>query len=290
MSRRRQTKAIVLIGLIVGTFFMAASIKWIYDPIGMATGGFTGIAIIIKGMTQALVAGGIPLWFTNLLLNIPLFAIGYRTMGKGFVGKSFFSTIMLSVWLYLLPEWNPIGSDFMLAAVIGGAIGGVGIGLVFRLQATTGGTDMAATLLQRHIRHYSIPQIMLSLDAMIVLVGAYTFGIKVALYAVISNFILSKVSDAILSGMRDAKVAFIITDKSEELAKAIMNYIQRGITSIPATGMYTGNGRNALYCVVSKKEIAHLKDLVLDIDEKAFFTISDATEVFGEGFLEKTKH
>lgn len=269
-----------------GTGCMALGIQWFFDPSGLVTGGFTGIAIIVRQMSLTITEGGIPLWMTNLILNIPMFLIAWKMKGRRFVGRTAVATVLLSVWLYVISPVNMAQDDPLLAAVFGGVIMGVGIGLTLSAKATTGGTDMAAALIQSKLRHYSVVQIMQIIDGLIVLFGLYIFGLKAGLYAVIAIYITSKVSDALMEGMKYSKAAFIITDHYEEMAQALMERLNRGITGISATGMYSGNKKCMLYCVVSKKEIVDLKETVVEIDSRAFVIVSDAREVIGEGFIE----
>ena len=178
--------------ILVGTGLMALGIKSIYDPIGLVTGGFTGIAIIVKELSGAIVEGGIPLWLTNLVLNVPVFLVALQRKGKQFIGRTAAGTCLLSVWLYVLPEVDLVAGDYTLAAIFGGVITGVGMGMILLARGTTGGTDMVAALIQQKLRHYSIAQIMQVLDGAIVLLGLYLFGVQPALYAIVSIFIVSK--------------------------------------------------------------------------------------------------
>ncbi len=272
--------------IVLGTGLMALAIKCIFDPIGLVTGGFTGIAIIVKGFTEDLVEGGIPLWLTNLALNVPVFLVALCIKGKQFIGRTAAATFLLSAWLYVIPEGNLVSGDLLLASVFGGVLTGVGMGMIFLARATTGGTDMVAALIQHKLKHYSIAQIMQVLDGAIVLFGLYLFGLKPALYAIVAIFIVSKVSDGLMEGFKFSKAAFIITERAEDVAKAIMENMDRGVTGLRARGMYSGRDRMMLYCVVSKKEIVVLKELVLKMDRDAFVIVTDAREVLGEGFLE----
>lgn len=272
--------------IVIGTGLMSLGIKCIFDPAGLVTGGFTGIAIIVKGLTEGLTPGGIPLWLTNLILNVPVFLLAMRLKGKHFIGRTAVATFLLSGWLYILPEVDLLKGDYTLASVYGGVITGIGIGLIFVAKATTGGTDMVAALIQSKLRHYSIAQIMQILDGIIVIFGLYLFGIQRGLYAIVAIFIVSKVTDALLEGFKFSKAVFIITDKYDEVARMIMEQLNRGVTGLNATGMYSGSSKCMLYCVVSKKEIVDLKELVLEIDKTAFVIVTDAREVLGEGFQE----
>ena len=272
--------------IFMGTGIMALAIQCIFEPIGLVTGGFSGIAIIIRKMTAGIVEGGVPLWLTNLALNVPVFIAALIIKGRKFLGRTVIGTVLLSFWLYVIPQVDLTQGDYMLSAVFGGVITGIGIGFVLLAKATTGGTDMVSALIQKYVRHYSVVQILQVIDGMVVLTGLYVFGLKPALYAIVAIFITSKVSDALMEGMKYSKAAFIITDCYKEIADAIMIQLDRGLTGLDATGMYSGDKKTVLYCVVSKKEIVELKDIVAKIDPKAFVIVTDAREVFGEGFLE----
>ena len=273
--------------IIVGTGLMSLAINSVFDASGMVTGGFSGIAIIIKAWTKGLVNGGIPLWVTNCVLNIPLFFIAWRVKGFSFIKKAILGEISLSVWLAIQPVFHLAGDDLLLAALYGGVIQGVGIGLVFLGGGTTGGTDMMAALIQKYLRHYSIAQIMQFIDGLVVIVGMYVFGIQRALYAIIAVYLVTKVSDSLIEGLKFSKQTFIITEKPDEVAKVIMEDLDRGATGICGKGMYSGQEKTIIFCVVNKKEIVKLKELVDDIDPDAFVIVSDAREVHGEGFIEK---
>ena len=176
--------------------------------------------------------------------------------------------------------------DYMLAALFGGAFTGIGMALVLKAGATTGGTDMVAAIIQSHMRHYTVVQVMQVLDAAIVILGLYVFGLRPTLYAVVSIFVSTKISDAFLEGFKTSKAAFIITNRYEEVAEQLMDELDRGVTGLHAQGMYTEEKKCVLYCVVSRKEIVRVKEIVNDVDSSAFVIVSDVREVLGEGFLE----
>ena len=273
--------------LIVGTGLMSLAINSVFDAAGMVTGGFSGIAIIIKAWTKNLIEGGIPLWVTNCVLNLPLFVIAWKVRGFSFIKRAILGEISLSVWLAIQPVWNLAGNDLLLSALYGGVIQGVGIGLVFLGGGTTGGTDMMAAIIQKFLKHYSIAQIMQVIDAMVVLVGMYVFGVHKALYAIIAVYLVTKVSDGLIEGLKFSKAAYIITGKPKEISDMIINDLDRGVTGINARGMYSGQDKLMLFCVVNKKEIIMLKEKVDKIDPDAFVIVTDAREVHGEGFIEK---
>lgn len=291
MQRILNKKSIVwdYIMVIIGTGLLATSIKCLYDPMGLVTGGFTGLCIVIKEVTEGIVDGGIPLWLSNLILNIPLFLVAWKVKGKRFIWRTIIGTFLLSAWIYVIPAVDLTQQDYFLVAVFGGCIGGAGMGLILLGRATTGGTEMVAVLLQHFLRHYSVVQIMQVLDAMIVLFGLYMFGIKAGMYAIVAIFVTTKVSDGLMEGFKYSKSAFIITDHYEAVADRVLQELDRGLTGLYAKGMYSGADKCMLYCVVSKKQIVELKDIVSEIDPDAFVIVSDVREVLGEGFLEYNK-
>ena len=272
--------------IIVGTALMATAITSCFDAAGLVTGGFSGIAILTKAGTKSLYGNGIPLWVTNLVLNIPVFLLAAKIKGVVFVKKALLGDLSLTVWLAVLPAWK-LSGDFLLVALYGGLLQGVGIGLVFLGGGTTGGTDLLAAIIQNFMRHYSIAQIMQFVDGAVVLVGMYVFGVERALYAIIAVYLVTKVSDGIIEGLKFSKSVYIITEKPDEVSRMVMEDLDRGITGISAKGMYSGQDKLMLFCVVGKKELVHLKEMIDEIDPNAFVIVGDAREVHGEGFLEK---
>ena len=269
-----------------GTGIMAFAIKSTYDPIGLITGGFTGIGIMLRRLTTEFVKGGIPIWLTNLLLNIPLFLAAFKLKGGRFLGRTMIASLLLSFWLGLIPDCDLAGGDYLLASVYGGVMTGAGIGLVLSAQVATGGTDLIATLLHMKFRAYSIAQILQMIDGVIIIAGIYVCGIRASLYAVFAVYITSRVSDLITEGGKFSKAVYIISDQYEQIADAVMHQMNRGTTLLPAVGMYRGEERSMLFCIVSKKEVVTLKEYIKNIDVHAFVIVTDAGEVLGEGFLE----
>ena len=266
--------------MLLGTAIMAVAIKMVFDPVNLVTGGVSGVGIIVKELAE------VPLWLTNTILNIPLFAVAFVVKGWKFIRRTLVATVGLSFFLYILPDISIGMEDIFLSALFGGVISGVGTGLVFMARSTTGGTDLLASVLQHYLRHFSVAQIMQVLDGIIVLAGAWIFGLNYALYAIIAVFAVGKVTDGILEGMKFSKIAYIISEKPDEIAAAVMKELERGVTGLSGTGMYSGNAKNVLFCVVSKKEIVQVKDIVSKIDADSFVIVTDAREVLGEGFIE----
>lgn len=267
----------------VGTFLIGFGIKNLYDPVNLVTGGASGIAIIMKELLN------MPLWLTNAAVNVPLFIGAYYVMGWQFIKRTLYATAVLSAALYILPEWQLAGDDLFLSAIFGGILSGMGTGMVFLVNCTTGGTDMLAALLQKKMPHYTTARIMQVLDGLIVLAGATVFGVRTALYAVAAIFCLGKVTDGIIEGLKFSKQAYIISDYYQEIAEAVMERLGRGVTGLAGTGMYSNAEKKVLFCVVSRKEIVELRRIAAEFDPDAFLIVSDVREVFGEGFIENDR-
>lgn len=272
--------------IFVGTALMSIALNSAFDINGLVDGGFSGIAIILKSLTGNIVEGGIPLWLTNIVLNIPMFILGVKIMGGKFLAKTIWGTVCLSFWLLVMPIFPLVKGDLVLTVIFGGVLQGTGVGLVFLGKGTTGGTDMVATLIQHYVKHMSIARIMQIVDAGIVVAGAFVFGPIKALYAIVAIFVVAKVTDGLMEGLNYAKAVYIITDKHEEIAGQLLHGLDRGVTGIHARGMYGKTERMMLFCVVGKKQIVQLKEAVAQADPKAFVIVTDAREVLGEGFIE----
>ena len=271
--------------IIAGTLLMSIGINLAFDPLGLVCGGVTGLAIVIKHLTLGVIEGGLPVWLSNLLFNGPLFVAALIMKGKKYIVKTMFATIMLSVWVYLVPVYQ-LFDDYVLAALFGGVMTGAGIGLVFARMATTGGTDLLSALVHEKVKHFSIPQLLAVVDGAIVVLGAIVFGVENAMYAIAVVYLTSKISDGILQGVKFAKMAHIISDKADEIAEVILTDVDRGATGVDVKGMYSKENKKMLICVVTKKEIVELIDIVHKIDPSAFVIVNDVREVMGEGFIE----
>lgn len=270
----------------VGSFLMALSINIVYEPLGLVTGGISGLAIIIKEITRTIWEGGFPVWLFTVLVNVPLFLMGIKVLGLKTMYNVFFGTIALIISLMIIPIYDFQFNDMLLSSVVGGAISGLGMGLVFSAYASTGGTDLLASIIHKYRRHISVPFILTFIDGAIVVLGALVFGLGNALYAIIAIYITTKVSDGLLEGLKFAKMAFIISDDYDRIAQEIMTTLDRGVTGLSSTGMYSNKDRKMLFCVVSKKEIVKITEIAKRIDKNSFVIVNDVREVMGEGFIE----
>lgn len=276
--------------IILGTTILACAINLFFDKQDLVTGGVTGLAIAIKALSEPYFNGGIPLWLTNIALNIPLFLAGTLLIGKGFGAKTLFATFYLSFALYYTKFIPAPPADILLSSLFGGVLAGIGLGLVFIAAATTGGTDLAASIIQHFFKHFPVGQTMMILDAIIIFSGVVIFGPIKSMYAIISVYITGKVLDNVLEGIHFSKAVFIISDKGELISNEIMKKMDRGVTGLCGRGMYTKQEKEVLLCVVSKKEIFKLKEIVRNQDTNAFVIVGDVKEVLGEGFIEHERN
>lgn len=265
----------------IGAFIMAFAIKNIYAPVNLVTGGVSGLSIILNKMAY------VPLWVTSFVINVILFIAGLKLLGWKYIRKTTFTTAMLSFALAIIPSMNPFNGDMIISAIFGGVCTGVGVGLIVRCGTSTGGTDTLAYIIRLKLKDRSVVEIMRILDGIVVIIGIYFFGIKPAMYALITVYVVTWVSDGIVEGVNFSKQAFIVSDKSEEIAKAIMEKLHRGVTEIDAKGMYTRKDKQMLFCVIRRKEITPFKEIVASIDKNAFVILSDSKEVFGGGFIKE---
>lgn len=268
----------------VGCFLLAIAIELFYLPHNLVTGGFSGLGIIIARVSENVLGTQIPVSVSNLALNLPLFIATFFILGFSMVVRSLYATVALSVSLAIATYLPPIHTDLFLAAVFGGVIAGVGIGLVIVRFGTTGGTELIALIIQKYLPHFNVSKLIFIIDCAIILVGLFAFGAENCMYAIISVFVCAKLIDMVVEGVSFAKVVYIITDEYEDVSSQILTILDRGVTGLESVGMYTGKQRVTLMTVIPVKEIPKLKEIVMSVDEKAFLILSEAREVHGEGF------
>ena len=278
-----ECKKIILV--FVGCLLLAVAFNMIYDPCGMVIGGVSGLGIVIKSLTEQIYPGGLPLWITTLLLNIPIYLVSFLLRGKKFVLNTLLGTLMLSLALYLVPTMDIVQGDKMLACIFGAVFGGTGAALVLMTMSSTGGTDMLGVALSKYYHGRNVSEIIGLLDGVIVIAGAFVFGLYSTMYAVLSVFIYSKICDTVLTGQRDGKMFYIISRENEAIADEILS-LERGVTGMDIRGMYTGESVSMLMCVVYRKEVVPIKKIIHKHDPKAFIIISDVRDIRGEGFIE----
>ncbi len=279
--------------IILGSVFTGFAINIFLVPYKIAPGGVTGIATIIFYISNEI----LPVGTLMLLLNLPLFIFGMKYIGRRFIMRTLFSTVFLSVVVdFAEPLTDRIiaqleleklssGPDFMLFAIFGGFFMGLGLGLVFKSGATTGGTDLAAKIAHHFIPSLTMGKALMFIDGAVIVLAAIAFrSFLLALYSILALYITTKIVDIILEGMNFAKVVYIISDHAEEIADKIMQELDRGITALNGTGMYTKSEKKVLFCVLQRGQLPELKILVKKVDPFAFVILGDVTEVLGEGF------
>ncbi len=265
------------IWMTVGVGIAVAGLNLFLVPNTIAAGGISGIATILYHLFN------VPLGLTIVVLNVPLFLFGFRAVGKSFAIRTAYSLMLYSVAAEVIPV--PAAQDHFLGCVYGGVLVGIGIGLVVRSGGSTGGTDMAAKMLSTHFRSVGMGTFVFCIDFVVIIASGLLFEPEVALYALASLFVTSKLIDAITVGLSAAKAFYIISEKNQELAAAIMEKLQRGVTLLNAKGMYSGSEKSVLLCVLPwRTEGVRLKRLVRSIDPSAFVIVADVSEVLGEGF------
>lgn len=279
--------------IVTGSALVAIAMDIFLVPNKIASGGATGLATVLFHVSN----GFLPVGAVILAVNVPLFILGMKVMGRLFLIKSAVSTVLLSVMIDLfepfaadftrkyLSDFKSTGieTDLLLLCIFGGVLMGTGIGLVFRAGGTTGGTDIAATLLSRIFQNATIGQILLVIDGIVVLFAAIAFkSFLLALYAIVVIYISTKIIDTILEGVNFAKAVYIITDYPEEIADIILKQLDRGVTAFDGTGMYTRKDKKVLFCVLERTQIPKLKNIVKAHDPKAFIVMNDIREVLGE--------
>ncbi|WP_035425391.1 YitT family protein [Halalkalibacterium ligniniphilum] len=264
--------------ILVGSAIVALAFNLFLLPNQVASGGVSGISTILK------YAFGAEPAFVQWAFNIPLFFLGILLLGGLRYGiKTLVGTLFLPFVVLLTSGLQPATNDPLLAAIFGGIGVGFGLGTVFRANASTGGTDLAAQIIQK-FTGLSVGTCVLLMDGLIVITSAFVFGIEFALYALIALFVTGKTIDLVQIGVGYAKVALIISNHQEEVRLGILRDVDRGVTKLHGYGGYTNQERPVLMCVVNQHEVTKLKQVVRSIDPHAFVVVTSATEVLGEGF------
>lgn len=275
LSQRERLMAWVQI--VVGCIIGAAAYPTFLNPGKIAPGGLTGVAMILNHLW------GWEIGITSLLLNIPLFVICYRTMGRLFAFRSLVATILFSLAIDLLPL-REITVEPILGTLYGGILLGIGLGFILRGGATTGGTDMCARLVHKYLPFMSVGMFLFMIDCVVVVAAWIFIGSSEALYALICIFVSGKAVDVVMLGLSQNKACFVITDQWEKVSRRLLDEMERGVTQLSARGAYTGMERPVVLCVLPPQEVARLKEIVRQEDEKAFMFITEAHEALGEGF------
>ncbi len=266
------------LAVVLGALITALALDWFTIPNRIAAGGVSGLATVLHYLF------GLPVGLTMLALNVPLFLAAVRVLGGQFGLKTLIGAVTLSLFVDgLAPILRPLTNNALLAALYGGVLSGVGLGITFKWGGSTGGTDLAALLLNRYTKR-GVGQSLMAIDFGIIAAAGIVFGAELALYALITLFLTSKAIDVVQEGVAYAKAAYIISDPADVIGRRVLVDLSRGATAVQGRGLYTNEERPVLFVIVARAEISDLKRIVHSVDPKAFVVITEAHEVLGEGF------
>ena len=265
---------------VVGCVLYAIGVNCFSVPNSIAQSGVTGLAVIFNHLFD------LPVGTVNFALNIPLLILMLIYLGKGLFLRTLWVTVILSTAIDVVAIFAPeYTGDKILAALFCGLFQGAGLGLIMITGATSGGTDIVARLAHKRWPHITVGSVVLVADAVVVTAGMFVFGsIESGLYAIILIYVSTKVIDSMIYGTGNGKMLMIVTEKADEVSKAIVTSSPRGVSIIPAIGAYTGNEKNILLCVARKQEISGIIKTVKSVDDKTFIIVSEANEILGKGF------
>lgn len=268
-------------GLItVGILLVAISVAYFFEPNNIAAGGITGLAIVINHYIPFISVGPLV-----LIMDAFLFIIALIVIGGKFGAKTIYSSVLLSTSMWIMQTFLPFNftNDLMLATIFGTLISAGGMAIVFNANASTGGTDIIAKILNKFF-HFNIGRSLLMVDFLVTLLGAITFGINIGLYGLLSVIVNGIVIDKIIAGFNVKSGITIISDKNKEISKYILNELKRGCTFIKGIGGFTEKDVSLLYTILDRRELIKLKNYIIELDKRAFITVGEVHEVMGEGF------
>ena len=271
-----------MIYTIIGCVFISAGIVFFLLPVKISAGGFSGIATVTYYLFELKM--GYVIW----ILNIPLLIIGFFRIGKYFFFKTMFATWFLSFCIDFFENMNIILNinDVLLSAIYGGVIIGIGTTCIFKANNSTGGSELLIQIILSYKNNLKVSKLLIIIDSFVVLLNLLVFRqIEIVLYSFIVIFLNSKIVDVSIEGVNFSKTVYIISDKTKEISDKILNDLDKGVTGIYGKGMYKGNDKLILMCVIKKRDLLKLKDIVKRIDKSAFMIISDAVDVYGLGFI-----
>ena len=274
--KRESIKEFALIT--IGIFLVAISVVYFFEPNNIAAGGITGLAIVINHYIPFISIGPLV-----LMMDAILFIVALIVLGAKFGAKTIYSSFLLSTSMWIMQTFIPINitNDLILATIFGTLISAVGMAIVFNANASTGGTDIIAKILNKFF-HIEIGKSLLIVDFLVTLLGAVTFGINIGLYGLLAVIINGVVIDNIIAGFKTKSEITIISEKNKEISKFILDDLERGCTFIKGIGGFTGKDTSILYTVLDRNEFIKLKNKIKEIDKNAFITVGEVHEVMGD--------
>ena len=266
-------------GILAASALYAAAIALFLDPNHLAPGGVSGIAIIINQLTQ------IPTGTLILIMNVPLMALGMWKLGFKFLLSTLVAVISSSIFTNLLAPYGPLTTDPLLAACAGGALLAVGMGLLFKLGATSGGTDILIRVIKLKYKHLKTGSLFLITDCCVIAASALVFrNVDLALYAAIATMLSSFCLDLVLYGRDEAKLVYLITDHEKAIANRLLEELEIGVTYLQGQGAYTRDNKKVILCAMQKRLLPRVQEIAMEEDPCAFLIVTSASEIFGEGF------
>ncbi|MDD3244326.1 MAG: YitT family protein [Eubacteriales bacterium] len=267
---------------VVGSIMLAFAFNVFFIPNEIAPGGLSGLAQLVNAVT------GFPVGVTIAVLNVPLLIAGWRVRGRVFILRTLLSVLLLSVFI----DWIPMPAaltglfreEMLLSTIFGSVISGLGMGMVIVGNSSTGGTDLVAIIIHKHVPAVRVAWLLMAVDALVVVGAAVVFDIHKALYALICVFITARCIDFVETGVKSCKAFYIISNHFEEISRRLNHEMDRGVTILNGKGAYSGQEKNVLFCVVDRQQIQPVKNLVKSVDPNAFVVVSDVKEALGEGF------
>ena len=267
------------IGTIVGACILAVSTSFFLLPNELSAGGFSGIATIAYYIFK------IPMGRTILVLNIPLFLFSLYKIGKMFFIKSLIGTVSLSIFIDIFDKYPPLTNDKILACLYGGVLTGIGTAIILKYHSSTGGSDLITSLVKEYRPVSQMGSVITTMDFIIVALNViFLRKIEIGLYSAITIYLMGKLIDIVFEGVYFTKLLIIISNKSDEISKGIQQEIRRGVTGLYGKGMYKNEEKMILICAVGRNDVGEVKQLVKEIDRKAFIIITNSREVVGRGF------
>ena len=294
-----------ILGVTIGSVIAAVAIRLFLDPFSIVPGGVSGLSMGVERLAKYFIPDTAMigstqisfLWlkeilkieWLNLIFNIPLFIFGAKLLGKKMAILTLLAIVELTVTLYFVPEYKAV-DDWMLTSIFGGITVGMGLGLVFRYGATTGGTDLAGAIINHKYPTFSIAKGMALVDLFIVaFIGLVEGKVEVSMYSLVAVYFCMKLADMMLDSFGYQKGFFIVSNKPQEIAQALMSDLGRGVTLLKGEGMYSKQDRPVLLCVVGRSQFVRAKQVIQNVDDRAFIMVSDMSEVLGEGFKQEKK-
>ena len=269
--------------LIIGALITAAGLELFLIPNNVIDGGVVGLSIMSHTIT------GMTLGTFLVIYNIPFIYMGYKQIGKSFALSTIFAIVMLSVWTGVLHSVPPVTSDPFLAAIFGGVVTGLGVGIVMRTGGSFDGTEIVAIILDARTQ-FSVGEVVMFINLFILSSAGLLYGWDKAMYSLFAYFVIAKMIDVVLKGLDESYAVMIVTNEHEEMTEALNERLGRGVTLLHGAGGYTGEAKEVLYCVVTRLELDKLKEIVLDKDERAFVTINAVHDIVGGRFKKKAIH